>query len=211
MGEERLAAVFVPGSQGVPQLARLLGQVGGPGLVAGVDGPGRGGVGEARRLSVEGGALDLEFQAGVAAKAIEELQRERVQRRRERHMRIGAKSVAQRERAVRGQLGHQPIGDRPQTFVGVRRFGDRIGACRGVRIALVTCGGRVRIGFRRGGKRSLVLGTDEAALDVQFAGAIDRDEGAGAGDILGRISDRAVLEGLQGRFDLAQPRVHRLG
>lgn len=60
--------------------------------------------------------------------AVEEPQGERVQRREERGLRSAGERIAQRQRPVRGEFGHQPVGERPEPII-LFRF-KRIGPIR---------------------------------------------------------------------------------
>ena len=178
-----------------------------------LDGLGRGGIGETGRLGAEHETLGLDVDAAVEGVGIEELEGERVQRRHEGDVRVAGHGVAQGERAVRGELGHEPIRQRADALVLIRLVdagissGARViaGSRRGARLR-----GAVGLGvatgllvFRR--DRRLVLGPHIAALDPEHAGAVDADEGAGTGDLGGIIEDGPLIEGLQGRLDLAEP------
>ena len=110
-----------------------------------------------------------------------------------------------------GQLGHQPVGDRPDAvvFLGLirrrLRTGDHaraviVGSRRDRRLV---CWIGLDIGLRV--DRTLVLGTDIAAFDPQAARAVDADEGASARDLLGVEDLRAIVELVERRLDLAEP------
>ena len=73
-----------------------------------------------RRLRAETRALQVELEAGVLSVAVERLQAEGMQRRREGDVGMLAQRVAKRERPVRRQFGHQPVGDRLQALVLLR-------------------------------------------------------------------------------------------
>ena len=120
VGEQAGLAVAVPPLQRVPEIGRLLRQRLRPALVPNADRLGRGAVVQPRRLGAEADALQVEFQAAIRAVVVEDLQRQGVQRREEGDVRPLAERVAQAERAVRGQLGHQPVGERRQALVLLR-------------------------------------------------------------------------------------------
>ena len=142
-----------------------------------------------------------------------------MQHRLEGDVRFTRQRVSQRERAVGGQFRHQPVGQRADGVVLVRRLrlgsgrsadGDdgaldrrrRFGRDVAVRRA-VAASGRLN--------RRFILGPDEATIDAQGAFAVDADEDAGAGDLRGIVADRAILEGSHGRLDLAEPLVDLVG
>ena len=88
--------------------------------MARLDRLGRGAVGQPRRLGAEARALGRDLQAGVRGVAVEGAEAERVQHRREGDVRIVRQRVAQRQRAMGGQLGHEPIRQRLEAVVLLR-------------------------------------------------------------------------------------------
>lgn len=161
----------------------------------------------------------LQTRAGDPG-ALEGVAHQLVQQRRERDLRIGADRIAKRERAVRGQLGDEPFGQRfDDIFLFILlRFG-RLAAdgddgaldaacdpcvCP-VRIACATDLMTLRV------DRCLVLRPNITATDDKLAGAINADEHAGARDLDGIVNDRALLERLEHLFDLAQALVDLVG
>ncbi len=141
-----------------------------------------------------------------------------MQRRLEGDVRISAERLAQRQRAIGGELGEQSIGQGPQAFIlfflgrrGLNRGVDRRGGLGGrrhrrrIRVDAFVSRGDLGVLNRR-----FVLWADIAALDAKTSGTVDAHEGAGARDILGRIDDGALLEGLQRRLDLGKTGVDLL-
>ncbi len=210
--EQRLAAVGVEAGEERPELPRLRRHLRLPARVARLDGARRDGVGEARRLGGEQRAFRLNLQAGVEAVAVEQPQAERMQRGQEGRLRIGGERIAQREGAVRGELGQQPVGQRADALVLLRRLGGRSG-CAGVGLGRGLAL-RLRIGLglvgldllllRLGRDRRFVLRPDIAALDAQRARAVNADEDAGARHLLGIVGDGPVLECGERLLDLGQ-------
>ena len=150
---------------------------------------------------------------------VEGLERERVQRGQERHVRPFAQRVAERHGAEGGQLGRQPVGQglQPLVLLGFSDLGGRVGVV--VRnVAAVAVAG---IAGLRGGRvidrllldlhLRLVLGPDEAALDRLPSVAVDRDERAGDGDVGGVEHDRPLVQRLDRGLDLAHAPVLLLG
>ena len=133
----------------------------------------------------------------------------------ERHLRRPCHCVAQRQRAVRGQLGHQPVGDRAKAFVlfRLRRHLDiavdasLITAIFGavIGMAVIAIHNRTLLGF----DGQLILGPNETALDPKAAVGRDADERAGPRHLVGVISQRSLVERqigtLTGRLDLGIP------
>jgi hypothetical protein len=74
-------------------------------------------------LAAEDDVLHPDLKTGVGRVVIEQAETERVQACEERHVGVLSKRIAQGERAVRRELGHQPIGDRFQAliFLGLLR------------------------------------------------------------------------------------------
>ena len=66
----------------------------------------------AGRLVAKNDALHVEVEARFRRVAVEQLQAERMQCRQERDIRVLSQCVAQGQRAIRRELGHQPIRDR---------------------------------------------------------------------------------------------------
>jgi hypothetical protein len=112
VGEQRIAAVRIERAECVPKLGGLARQVLGPAPMPFVDGFGNCAVVQTGRLATEDNALHVEVEARFRRVAVEQLQAERMQRRQERDIRILSQRIAQTKRAIRGELGHQPIGDR---------------------------------------------------------------------------------------------------
>ena len=136
----------------------------------------------------------------------------------ERHVGPVTKRMAQRQRAVRGQLGQKPVGDRPQSLV-LLRLGRGGGGVDGL-VALGLGGGRDSVGrrlvrpdlhLRLGFGRQLVLRPDIAALDAKRAVAGDADERAGAGDLVGLEHDRTRGERLDRGLELGHALVLLVG
>ena len=100
-----------------------LGELRRPGGVPGVDRLRTGRVGEAGGLRAEHRVLRLDLETGVERVPIEQFQAQHVQRREEGCVRIVRKRIAQRQRAVGGELGDQPVGDRPHALVVFGRLG----------------------------------------------------------------------------------------
>ena len=198
MREERLPAVTVKCRQCVPQFRWLLRQSGDPRLVAAIEAGGERGVVQTRRLRTEADAFHIEFKAGIHCITIEHLDAERMERREEGHVRLLAERMPKRESAVRGQFGHQPVGNGLQALVLVRfrrahRFGLHgvdvsVHLCGDCPLAIVFC-----VADRFGLDGCFVLRTNIAALDAEMAAAIDADESAGACD-LGRIETDGSMD-----------------
>ena len=187
-----------------------------PCLMPSVERVRQGAVLQARRLGAETGALQIELQASVLSVAVERLQAERMQRRREGDVRMLAQRVAKRERPMRRQFGHQPVGDRLQALVFLR-LGRRLGLRRHARLVVLNpSGDRPRravlaFGFGLRFDRQFVLRPDVAPLDTQASRAVDADERAGAADLFGIERNRAIVEGGERRLDLAEPQIDLLG
>ena len=118
--EQASLRVAVERRERVPQVRCLLRQRLAHAGMARIDGRGERAVGKAGRLRGEADALQVELQAGVLRVAVEHAQAERVERCEERDVGTSAERVAQRQRAMRGQLGHQPVGQRLEPLVLVR-------------------------------------------------------------------------------------------
>ena len=171
------------------------------------------GVVQPRRLASELDALQLELQAGVRAVGVEHAQDQGVQRGQEGDIRPFAERMAQRQRAVRGQLGQQPIGDRPQTFVFLRLDGGRwVG--RSVAAGFSDSRRRVLPGLDHHLRlldRQFVLWPNITALDPQRPVRRDADEGAGAGDPVGVERDRMTGKRLDRGLEFAHAAVLLFG
>jgi hypothetical protein len=214
MRKQRVSAVGVECKQRVPQITGVRGQLIGPRPMPIVDGLRNAGVVEAGRLVAEDPALYIDLNAGVGRVAIEELEAESMEGSQERYIRILSKCIAQGERPVRRELGHQPVGDRLQAAVffwllSIRWAADlRLRAFdrRGIDSVRV----RLRPGLWIGW---LVLGSHIAALHTQHARAIDANKRASARNLLRIILDRSIVECGKCRLDLAAGRllqgVHR--
>src|SRR5262249_24853684 len=192
MREQRLAAVGIECDECVPQLARLPRQLLGPTMMPVVDGLRNGGVLETRRLVPEHDALHIDLNARLGRAAVEELETEGLERREQRDVRILSKRIAQGERAVRRELGHQTIGDGLQALVFlwlllVRGATDlRLRAFDRGRIDSA-CVRRASLRLRFG-NGWLVLRPYISALHARDARAIDADERASTRDLLGIIT-----------------------
>lgn len=144
-----------------------------------------------------------------------------MERGEERHLRGVAERLAQRDGAVRGQFGHQPVGDGRKPVV-LLRLGRRlrrgadgggpavvlvppVGAADVASDVVVQTGGRLRL------DRKLVLGPDVAALDPQGPVGHDADERTRARDLLRVERDRTVVQLLHRRLELGQAMVLLLG
>lgn len=116
--------------------------------------------------------------------------------------------VAQRQRAVGGQLGDEPVGDRPHALVlfgRLRRGLDRSGGIGLVGDPGLRAGsGLVAAIYAVIGRRDgdFVFGPDIAAFDPQGARPVDADKGAGARNLSRVVNDRPLLEGGQRGLDL---------
>ena len=167
---------------------------------------------EPRSLHGQSRALRLDLQAACRRIAPEDLERARVQNGEERRVGIVRQRITQGKRAMGGRFHHQALGERLRTVsLFFRRLGRRAIARqrrRGIdcpRLAipadrvdlhLVT---RERIGIAAvlavGFDGQFILGANEPALDLERAIAADADEGAGAGDLGGIVTEGTVLEG----------------
>ena len=216
MGEQGLPAVAVERDQRIPEVGRLPWESRDPCLMPSVERVRQGAVLQARRLGAETGALQIEFQASVLSVAVERLQAERMQRRHEGDVRMLAQRVAKRERPMRRQFRHQPVGNRLQALVFLR-LGRRLGLRRHARLVMLSpSGGGPRravlaFGFGLRLDRQFVLRPDVAPLDTQASRAVDADESAGAADLFGIERNRAIVEGGERRLDLAEPLIDLLG
>ena len=113
----------------------------------------------------------------ISTEAIEQPETQRVQHRQEGGVGIAGDGLAQRQRAVGGELRHQPVGQRPDALVILL-----IGICNGIgmrrrgvvrssrsadgpwrRLDVLRLGGILVFGRRH---RRLVLGAHVAALDA---------------------------------------------
>lgn len=174
---------------------------------------------ELGRLRREEDVADRGVEAAARARhAHEAVGDELVEQQRQRDARAGGDRIAQCERAVGGQLLHQPFGQRLQPLV-LLGLGFDVQAGNGddgaldrrsaaaVHCARLAVGSRVRliVVVLLGHLRRLVLGTHEAALDLQPSRAVDADEGTRAAG-LGRIERRRTrVEHVERRLDLAEP------
>ena len=109
MGEQGRLAVAVESGQPVPQVSRRFRQPLRPLIMPHIDRLGRGSFRQARRLRREAGILRCYFQACAGSVSIKGAEAEGVQHCLERHLRIVCDAIPQRQRAVRRQLGDQPI------------------------------------------------------------------------------------------------------
>ncbi len=112
-GEQRRPAVGVEPDEGGPQVPRLPGQQPLPVRVLLRQGAGGRGVVQPRREAGEAGAARVDLQAGLGRAGVEGPQRQRVQQRQQRRVRVGRQRRPQRQGAVRRQLRHQPLGQAP--------------------------------------------------------------------------------------------------
>ncbi len=219
MGEERRLLLAGEGGEPVPEIGLVLGQPLFPGLVARVDRLGRGRVLQPLRLHREAGAAHRHLHRRPVGEVTgEDVEAELVQHGLERDGGRVRQLVAQRQRPLRGQLGHEAVRERLQVLVVlVLRPGDL--PADGDDGALNH--GRVGIGAVRSSRRGiglavllrladgrLVLRPDVAAVDRQRAFGVDADEDAGAGDVGRIIGDGPIVEGGERRLDLAEAFVH---
>ena len=213
MREQALAAVVIERHERVPQHTRLFRKLPRPGGVPGVDRLRRDGIGKAGGLAAEHRALRLDLETGVEGVAIEQLQAQHVQRRHEGDVRIVGDRVAQRQGAVGGELGDEPIGDWPHALVLLGQLGRGIHRRLGVVVGGGSRAGPGLLGIAiaravlRRRHRRLVFGPDVAALDPQGPRAINADDGTGAGDLGRVVDDRALVESGQRGLDLGEPLV----
>src|SRR5262249_8130343 len=114
MRELSVSAVGIECEQRVPKLTGLRWQLIGPTAMPVVDG-----VVETGRLAAEDHALHVHLNAGLGRVVIEELKAEGMKRCQECHVRILSKRIAQGERAIRRELGQQPVEDWLQAAVFV--------------------------------------------------------------------------------------------
>ncbi len=116
-----------------------------------------------------------------------------------------------------GELGDQPVGNRPHAFILFARLLRRgIHLSQGIvvrsrsRAGPGLLGGAVIRGGLRRHDRRLVFRPDIAPFDPQGPRAVNADKRAGASD-LGRVEDdRTLLKGRERRLDLRQPLVDLL-
>ena len=161
--------------------------------------------------------LDVEFEAAVEPIAVEQPEHERVQAGEERDLGRARHCIAQRDRAMRGQLGHEPVGDRAETLVFLRRRVGAIDDDLATTVVLANGGDAVNgaaIAVYRSRlrlDRQLILSPNIAALDAQAAIGRDADERAGARQLVGIVSQRPPVECLDGGLKLAQALVDLVG
>ena len=117
MCEETLARFDVKGRERVPEVLRLRRELLRPVEMTRVDLGRERRIREPRRLRAETNILRFDLEAGVGAVAIEEPQTHGVKRREEGDVRVIAERLAQRQRAIGGELGQQFVGQRPNAFV----------------------------------------------------------------------------------------------
>ena len=200
----------------------LLRQLGRPGAVARVDRRRVRHVAETLDLRAEQHALGFHLQAAVEPETVEQLEAKRVQDGQEGGVGIVGDGLAQRQRPVRRELGHQAIRERPDALVllvalrggmATGEDGPREVADAPLGLAARAVLARVLLAFLAVAcrHRLLVLRAHIAALDVQGAVAVDADEDAGTRDLRRIVDDGALLERRQRRLDLAQARVDLLG
>ena len=126
MGEERRLLVAGEGREPVPEIGLVLGQPLFPSLVTRVDRLRRGRVLQPLRLHREAGAAHRHLhRRPVGEVAGEDVEAELVQHGLERDGGRVRQLVAQRQRPLRGQLGHEAIRERLQVLVVlILRSGD---------------------------------------------------------------------------------------
>ncbi len=139
-----------------------------------------------------------------------------MQQRRHGDMRVRRHGIAERQRAMRGQLADEPIGQRPDAlklFVLLgfgRRAAHRDDSA--LHTSRLATHGRTTIAplpvltFH-----SLIVGADIAALDRELAVVADADEDTGPRHLVRAIAHRPGLEDLQRLLDLPEPRIHLVG
>ena len=195
-----------------------IGQVGLPHRMARSD-PLRGqAVGKTRGLHGKADGPDKGLQGRAAAAADKTVQHQPVQKGCQRDMRVRGQGVAQGQRAIRGQLHHQALG---QGLEGVGLLGIFLA---GAWLTRHRDGGRFsgmpgRDAARRIGQfpglavfsplRGFIVGPDMAAIDHQPAVGAYADKYPGARHLLGRKDHRPVLIRLERRLD--RQRRHRRG
>ena len=218
VSEQRCLAVAVERRQRVPQSCRRFRQLLDPLRVPRVDRLGGGGLRQTRRLSAEARMLRRDLQAGVRGVAVEGVEAEGVQHRLESDVRIVRQRIPQGQGAMGGQLGHQPIRERTDGFVLLRRvdLGTRRRATDGNGGSLDGAAGAgglrcITIAALDWLKRRFVLGADEAAFDVQRPLVVDADEDACASDLRRIVADGPVLERRDGGLDLAETLIDLVG
>ena len=119
VGEQRQPAGIVKQCEPVPQRLFVGRQIGVPGRMPIRDGLCRRTLLQIRRLA---GKLDMAhagFKASRRIGLIEGVDTELVQKRCHRDLRMASDGIAQRQRAMRGQFHHEPVGQRPDGIVVV--------------------------------------------------------------------------------------------
>jgi hypothetical protein len=176
------------------------------------DGLGIGCLGEILALFAEEDVIDGRLQAGAGGgRPLEGVAHELVQQGGKRDLGIGAHGIAERQGAVRSQLGNEPFGQRLDDvfLVVILRFGRLAadgddGALNGAGCRDFGTGGfGLAVGVLDADPR-LVLRAHIAAIDDGLAIAVDADEDAATRDVGRIVDDRALLEGFERRLDLAE-------
>ena len=130
-------------------------------------------------------------------------------------VRIVRQRIPQRQGAMGGQLGDEPFRQRLEAVVlidfGLRRRSTASadadnGALR--RAAWLAGGWGIAIGAGDRLGRWFVFRTDVAALDPEFAVAVNADEYTGACDTHGIVHDRPFFERRERGLDFAEPAVY---
>ena len=123
VGEQRQPAGIVKRGEPVPQRLFVGRHIGLPGRVPIRDGLRRRALLQIRRLT---GKLDVAhagFKASRRIGLVEGVHTELVQKRCHRDLRMASDGVAQRQRAMRGQLRHKPVGQRADGIIVVLLIG----------------------------------------------------------------------------------------
>jgi hypothetical protein len=174
---------------------------------------------QARRLGRKGRCAKADLKAASGrCEPVKSRQHKVVQHRLESNRRIFCQRIPQRQRAMRCQLGDQPI---RQSFRPVLIVFFRISSAAGHRDDRALDGSisRIRVGRLRVAAlpdirivcRHVVLRPDVTPIHREAAFGIDADEDAGA-DYLGRIvNHRPVFERDQCRLDFAEALIDLIG
>ncbi|WP_299674360.1 hypothetical protein [uncultured Roseobacter sp.] len=128
-----------------------------------------------------------------------------------RELGIARQCIAQRHRAMDGQVADETVGQRLGAvivvfFVQMRDLASSVDG-------IVMCHriDRGALGIDAGARDRLILGPDIAAFGPQTAGAVDADEGARDRIVLGLEPDGPVLQRFHRRFDLSKAFIDLLG
>ena len=210
MGEQIEARAGVEQGEPIPQCLVVVGNVIAPALVSLGDLARGRAVLQLLGLCREEDMIDAGLEAAGRCGAPEGVADQLVQQHGHGHVGMFRNRVAQSEGAMRGQLDDEALGQRLDAVLlivlrlrGLAADGDD-GALNGGRGRLASFTVNLLRIAAFGLDGTFILGTYIAAINQQRAVGVEADEDAGDGDV-GRIVDRwALLEGVEGLFDLAE-------